>query len=214
MATHPSLAAATPSATVAAQAAAAPAPAERGFAELVDFEALYGSLETRGYRLSQEEKLKLEETVRNRLTQHDGTTLLGTNWIHVLMSFFKLFVNGNGALASPEAFGAHMSGTLTTSNHIGKLKSLHDAAGSILSDLHQQGGTLAQVAELVAGVRNSSPGDRHAARATGASVFEQVGRKAIEQHIPLTTPVLIAEMGEQPTHGLTQGATGALTRGV
>ena len=177
------------SATQPPAEAAAPAAAEKPWAEKVNFNTIYYGLEQKGIKLSSEERATFEKICKEQLEQYNGQLLgsnvgaSGVNLVYMLFAFIQnLFGNGMGNLSQ---FGEQLSGAASTTSEQAKLNQLNQATMAIHQKMTSAGGNLAAAAELVTGQQNMAGGQNTAPTFLKDSIYAQL-RGDIS--LPLGTP--------------------------
>ena len=213
--TAPSTDSTTPSAPAADSATTAPSTtttteAERSLADKIDFGAMCTELASKGYPLTEAEKARLEKICREEIKKQNNGNLLGFNlggsfvnlWT-LLFAFIQKFFGGDASGAGN--IGAQLSGAADGADNKAKMYVINTINMKVYNRLEREGGTLAEVKDLVTGLNIGGP-----ARDMDHSLMRQL---MTAQGIPFGTtssltlppkaPAAVAEVSEPTTgHGL------------
>lgn len=121
-------------------------------AERIDFNLLYGALESQGFQLNDDERKRLEQITKEELERTQGLGGFSPdNIIYVVFKFLAMLFNPSQSIEGVSDIGTHLTQTADTTTEMDKLRQLKSATESIYNRLKQEGGTLAAIAESVTG---------------------------------------------------------------
>jgi hypothetical protein len=189
-----------------------PATAEKPLVDKIDFGAMFSELASKGYPLSEAEQARLEEICREEIKKQNNGNLLGlniggsiVNLVSLLFACIQKLFGGETSLPSSiEGFGAQLSGAADGADNKAKMYVINTINMKIYNRLEREGGTLAQVKDLVAGLNIGGP-----ARDMDPSLMRQI---MTAQNIPWGTtssltlkpkaPTTLADASQDTGHGL------------